>query len=195
MWWLFFLSCVEKDSELLAIKEYARQEKYELVEQRYLQILNEHGADRNVYLGLARLWEAREDPRAVAAYQRARILEHANYFFAWSGGLLGFLVLSFWFRFSFWIRCFGLLGAFVTTGIAFYDDPRDKGTVISAETSVFISPSLHRSVLFSLKKGAEIQILSKESGYFLIEYENKQGWIPQETILSWDPSDSFLTKE
>ena len=190
---LLWMGCHQADEDLHSIKEEALQGQYEQVEERYRQLLESKGPNRNIYLGLAEIWG--DEPKAEVARQRAKAMNGHIEFLGWLGGVLAFLVFFFWDRLFLWVRGLGLLCAVSITLLPFYDDYWHNGTVMLADTRVFLSPSAQRSVLFSLEKGSVVRILFEEKGYFLIEYEHKQGWVLQDTILSWDPTMPLSIKE
>ena len=190
---LLWMGCQQTDEELLSIKKEAIHGNYEHVEQKYLEILQSKGPNRNIYLGLADIWG--DDPKSEVVRQRAAAMNGYKDIFCWLGGSIACLVFYFWNRLFVWFRVMGLVCAVAITIFPFYDDSRHKGTVIREETRAFLSPSTQKSVLFSLEKGSVVRILFEEKRYFLVEYEQKQGWVLQDAILSWDPEIPLSIKE
>ena len=190
MMWLFFLSCQEVDHELVSIKERARLGDWEHVEKQYREQIHKK-PDRALYHALASVLDAQEKPEeAHATRMRAQSMSDLS---LWNAGFLVFVGLGLWAwcrsRWSwFFVGC-GLVM------LAFYEDLRYKGTVLSAQTNVFHTLSNRGIPLFSLEKGSVVGIIEEDSGYFLIEYEQKRGWVEQKRVLSWNPSHSLYRED
>jgi len=190
MMWLFLCSCQEVDSQLMLIKEQARCGEWEKVEQGYIDKINDV-SDPILYLALSQVFDVQDKPElAQVMRMRAHSMSSIS---VWGAGVLIFVGLCLLMlnrtRWS-WI--------FVGSGLimlAFYEDVRYKGTVFSAQTNVFHTLSNRGIPLFSLKKGSVVGIIEEDSGYFLIEYEKKRGWVEQKRILSWDPSHSLQIED
>ena len=163
------------------------------MEQRYITEINKN-PDSELYVALAHVWERRgKEEEAKVLRQRAKALSHFSRIQIWTAGLLMFVGMSLWVwsrsRWS-WI--------FVASGfamLAFYDDVRYKGTVLSVQTHVFHTASNRGISLFSITAGSVVGIIAQDSGYFLIEYEQKRGWVEQKSILSWNPAQLLNTEE
>lgn len=184
---------MQVDDDLLSIKQHARAGDWETVEQRYIAQINRQ-PDRVLYLALADVWEHNgKENEAQALHMRAYALSSFARWRIWIAGMLFCIGVCLWVwnrsRWS-WI--------FVGSGLAllaFYDDVRYKGTVLSAQTHVFHTPS-HRGIsLFSLAAGSVVGIIAQESGYSLIEYEQKRGWVEQNHVLSWNPAQLLQVEE
>lgn len=188
--WLFFLSCQEVDHELVTIKEKARLGEWTQVEQQYRDQIHKV-PDRVLYQALAIVLDAQERPEeAQVMRMRAQLMSDLS---LWNAGILVFfgLVLWVWSR-SRWSWLFVGSGLVM---LAFYEDLRYKGTVLSAQTNVFHTLSNRGIPLFSLEKGSIVGIIEETSGYFLIEYEQKRGWVEQKRVLSWNPSHSLQIED
>lgn len=186
MMWLFLCSCQEVDSQLVLIKEQARYGQWEKVEQGYIDQINDV-SDPILYLALSQVFDVQDKPElAQVMRMRAHSMSSIS---VWGAGVLIFVGLCLLMlnrtRWS-WI--------FVGSGLillAFYEDVRYKGTVFSAQTNVFHTLSNRGIPLFSLTKGSIVGIIEEDSGYFLIEYEKKRGWVEQKKVLSWNPAHSL----
>jgi len=188
--WLFFLSCQEVDPALVSIKEDARSGNWEQVELQYIDQIHQN-PDPALYMALAKVLEAQDKKeQAQVMYMRAQYMSDLS---LWSAGVLVCIGLCLWaWKRSRWSWLFVGSGLVV---LAFYEDLRYKGTVLSAQTNVFHTLSNRGIPLFSLEKGSVVGIIEEESGYFLIEYEQKRGWVEQKRILSWDPSHSLQIED
>ena len=190
MTWLFFIACQEVDAELLSIKEKALAGNWEEVEHAYIERINRN-PDPELYRALSKVYEIQEKPfLSQGMKMRAESLSDLT---IWSAGMLFFIGLCTFGgnrrRWS-WIFVGSALGM-----LAFYEDVRYKGTVLSAQINVFHSRSNRGIPLFSIAKGSTVGIIEEDSGYFLIEYEQKRGWVEQKKVLSWNPTHSLQIKD
>ena len=183
MIWLFLCSCQEVDADLVAIKEAAREGAWEQVERGYIEQIND-APDRGLYLALSKVFDVQEKPElAQAMRMRAHQMSSVS---LWGVGVLiciGLIVYAY--RRTRWSWIFVGSGLVM---LAFYEDVRYKGTVFSDQTNVFHTLSNRGIPLFSLTKGSVVGIIEEDSGYFLIEYDKKRGWVEKKRVLSWNPA-------
>lgn len=189
MMWLL-LSCQGIDPELVLIKEQARDGHWEQVEQAYVAHIQQE-PDPDLYLALSKIFDVREQSeKAHVMRMRAQSMSSID---LWSAGVLIFIGLALYaYNRTRWSWIFVASGLIV---LAFYEDVRYKGTVLSVQTNVFHTLSNRGIPLFSLAKGSTVGIIEEDSGYFLIEYEKKRGWVEQKKILSWNPAHSLEIEE
>ena len=168
MW--FFFACQDADLELRSIREQARAGDWVQVEQGYMEYLDQK-PDRDVYRALAQVMTVQDKPEmAQVMTMRAQVMSDMS---IWGAGLLVCIGLILWaWNRSRWSWLFVGCGLVM---LAFYDDLRYKGTVLSDQTNVFHTLSNRGIPLFSLEKGSVVGILEEDSGYLLIEYEQKRG--------------------
>ena len=190
MIWLFFVACQDVDAELLSIKEKAFFGDWETVEQAYIERIN-RSPDRDLYRALSKVYEIQEKP--VLSQVMKHRAESLSDLTIWGAGLLFFvgLCLLGWNRSRWsWIFVGTALGM-----LAFYEDVRYKGSVFFEQTNVFHTRSNRGIPLFSLEKGSTVGIIEEDSGYILIEFEQKRGWVEQKKVLSWNPTHSLQIKD
>ena len=183
MMWFFLCACHHVDPELIAIKEKARTGDWLEVEQEYVAQINRK-PDQALYVALAKVMDVQERTE-VAQVMRMRAQSMSD-ISIWGAGVLMVLGLALWgWNRSRWSWIFVGSGFLL---LAFYEDVRYKGTVLSTQANVFHTISDRGIPLFSLKKASVVGIVEEKSGYFLIEYENNRGWVKQNQILSWNPA-------
>ena len=190
MMWFFLCACHDVDPELVSIKEKALAGDWQEVEQEYVTQIN-RTPDQALYVALAKVMEVQEKPElAQVMRMRAQSMSDIS---IWGAGVLLVIGLVLWgWNRSRWSWIFVGSGLVV---LAFYEDVRYKGTVVSAQTDVFHTLSNRGIPLFSLAKGSVVGIIEEDSGYLLIEYEKKRGWVEQRRILSWNPSHSLQIED
>ena len=190
MMWLLLWSCQEIDPELVLIKEQARDGQWEQVEQRYIAHIQQN-PDPDLYLALSKIFDGQEQPElAHVMRMRAQSMSSID---LWSAGVLIFIGLGLYAHNR--TRWSWIFVASALIVLAFYEDVRYKGTVLSVQTNVFHTRSNRGIPLFSLEKGSTVGIIEEDSGYFLIEYEKNRGWVEQKKVLSWNPAHSLQIEE
>ena len=190
---LWIWGCLIPDSELVEIKKNAAIAPIEEIEQQYIQYLERMPSAEGYQALEIVLAKQQKIDHAYVANQRRAVLSSNDH--RW--GLLGGLIAFFGIFLVLYHRGFILtipVGMAVSS-LAFCDDLRYKGTVIFTAVGVYSMPSARSTKLFSFPKGTNVRIIEQQKGFLLVEWNAQQGWIKENKVLSWDPTQSFVLIE
>ena len=196
---ILFLMSLSYADEFLQVREKVRHgAPLQEAILSYVHMLEE-APDPAVYRALSSLLEIEEKPLcAQAAKIRAQNMEFftppttegyvpSRVIWLWLGVLVCYIL---WFIWPNRVYVALLFGSCISA-LYFFPQYRYKGKIIYENTPAVHIPSLAGVEMINLEKGAVVDIVGAQQGFWKVSLLDKQGWVHRESVVSWDPYDVF----